>query len=503
MIGVAGAAGIAVSWWRWPQARPGLALSERWPYLLLGSIGVLTAGALLVLALRLRATPMYAVEPRRRLGLATMLTGALLAGVAVVAAGPPFAQARLEANTFSTPASEPPGTLPVQLDGDVAWSRDQPAEGTITGTAGGVAEIRPDGVAMLDPATGRTRWRYARADVDDANGPEAHGLVLSTDRRTLAVNLPYGGPGARGDLDLPSYAVLDAVKGEVLAEVRTDGVALAVDADRLIVAEGDHVVQHGVSRPTHWRYRTRCEVVRGELVGDQVVVVDACAGQGSVVRGLSLEGKQRWERDLGAEVGADAESDPATWVGDLTPVPDTRWVSGLIWTAAAGGTLQWWTVDTGGDGKVLWTAPVPGTPRPRLGPNACPAQIAATRGSLVVVACRGTAEPGEPRSYDVAAVDPADGVSQRHHLLTMQPQLLYPGLAREGFALLPDGRVVTLWPSNGGGCVPLMIGPAGTRTRPLAAAWPTGPPGACSQPRVTVAAGRPVISDGHRLAALK
>jgi outer membrane protein assembly factor BamB len=275
----------------------------------------------------------------------------------------------------------------------------------------------------------------------------------------------------------------------------------------LLVAEDNYVVAHGVSSPTHWRTQLRCNVTQGEFIGDQAVVVDACGGNGAVVRGLDMkDGDQRWEVDLGDRFDLSAELDPATWVGDLVAVPDTREVSGLIWTGAAGGTLYQWAVDVG-EGRVIWTTPVPGTPRPRLGSSSCDAQLAATHASLVLVTCRNATDPGQAQTYDVSAVSPADGTPQWHHLLEVPPKLQQPAYPRDGFGLLPDGRVVTLMPQTNGSCSPVMIGTTGIQPRPILAG-PTAESVAqseevtCNKPAVTVAGARPVFSDGTRLFAL-
>lgn len=499
---------IGVCWWRWPVAQPGAAMSERWPYLLLASVALVLAGALLALARRLRLAPPYAQAPPSWLGVgATAVCGASLAWI-VVSAGEPFVQARLEtANTVSTTTTAQPTQLPVQLDGTLAWSREVPATGAITGTAGGVAELRSDGVVMSDAATGQIRWRYARADVQDAASSGAKGLVVSTDGRTIVAHLPRSEYRAPAGIKLPTYAVLNAVSGEVLTEVDTDGTALAVDSNQLLVAEGKYVVAHGVSSPTHWRAQVRCTVTQGALVGDQAVVVDACAGNGAVVRGLDIKtGAQRWEVDLGTRIDLSAELDPSTWVGELVAVPDTREVSGLIWTAAAGGTLYQWSVDIG-EGHVMWTTPVPGTPRPRLGSSSCDAQLAATHASLVLITCRTGNDPGQPQTYDVSSSNPADGTPQWHHLLQVPPRLQQPEYPRNGFGLLPDGRVVTLMPQPNGSCSPVMIGTTGVQPRPILPSPNTQSVAkseevTCNKPAVTVAAARPIFSDGTRLFAL-
>jgi len=483
-------------------------MSERWPYLILASVALVLAGALLSLARRLRLAPPYAQAPPRLLGVgATVVCGALLAWI-VVSAGEPFVQARLEtANTVSTTTTIAPNQLPVQLDGTLAWSREVPATGAIAGTAGGVAELRSDGVVMSDATTGQIRWRYSRADVQDAASSGSKGLLVSADGRTIAAHLPYADYREPAGIDLPTYAVLDAVTGKVLTEVHTDGTALAVDQDHLLVEEDNYVVAHGVSSPTHWRTQLRCNVTQGELMGDQAVVVDACGANGAVVRGLDVKtGDQRWEVDLGTRFNLSAELDPATWVGDLVAVPDTHEVSGLIWTGAAGGTLFQWSVDVG-EGRIIWTTPVPGTPRPRLGSASCDAQLAATHASLVLITCRNTSDTGQPQMYDVSASSPADGTPQWHHLLEVPPKLQQPEYPRDGFGLLPDGRVVTLMPQQNGSCSPVMIGTTGVQPRPILAGTAAtsvvrSEEVTCNKPAVTVAGARPIFSDGTRLFAL-
>ena len=508
LFAVVGVIAIGICWWRWPAAQPGAAMSERWPYLLLASVALVLTGALLGLARRLRRAPPYAVAPPRAIALGvTLVCGSLLAWI-VVSAGEPFVQARLEtANTVSTTTTVPPGVLPVQLDGGVAWSREVPATGAIAGTAGGVAELRPDGVVMSDATTGQIRWRYSRADVDDAASDGSRGLLVSSDGRTLAAHLPYGGNRAPSGIELPTYAVLDAETGKVLTEVHTDGTALAVDADHLLVAEGKYLAAHGVSSPTHWRTRLQCTVTQGVLLADQAVVVDACGGNSAIVRGLDLtDGDELWDSDLGIRFELSAELEPTTWIGELVAVPETREVSGLVWTGAAGGTLHQWSIDVS-EPRILWTAPVPGTPRPRLGSASCDAQLAATHASLVLVTCRTGNEPGESQMYDVSATSPADGTPQWHHLLQVPPKLQQPEYPRDGFGLLPDGRVVTLMPQSNGSCSPVMVGTTGIQPRPLvpgptAASVADAAKVTCNKPAVTVAGGRPIFSDGTRLFAL-
>jgi outer membrane protein assembly factor BamB len=502
-----GAIAAFLSWWSWPKARPGAALSERWPYLIFASVALVLAGALLGLARRLRSAPPYSGSPPRSLGLGvTVLCAALLAWV-VVSAGGPFVQARLEtANTFSTTATTPPSVLPVQLDGELAWSREVPVSGAIVGTAGGVAELRPDGVVMFDATTGQVRWRYSRADVNDAAASGPRGLIVSADGRTIAAHLPYGEPGKPSGIDLPTYAVLDAESGRVLTEVHTEGTALAVDADRLLVAEGRYVVAHGVSSPTHWRTRLQCTVTQGLLLEDQAVVVDACPGSGAAVRSLDLtDGDQLWETNLDVRSELGAQQDPTTWVGQLVAVPDAREIAGLLWSGVAGGTLYQWSVDVG-DRRLSWSAPVPGTPRPQLGPSSCDAQLTANHTSLVLVTCRSNTEPGQTQQYDVAAVSPVDGTPQWHHLLPVPAKLQQPGFPRNGFGLLPDGRVVTLMPQGNGKCAPVMVGTTGIQPMPLVPSPTVSADTSkvtCDKPAVTVSGGRPVFSDGSRLFALR
>ncbi|NEA34217.1 PQQ-binding-like beta-propeller repeat protein [Streptomyces sp. SID13031] len=508
VFGVVGVIAIGICWWQWPSAQPGAAMSERWPYLMLASVALLLAGALLGLARRLRLAPPYALSPPRALSVGVTVVCASLLAWIMVSAGEPFVQARLEtANTVSTTATVPPGVLPVQLDGGVAWSREVPATGAIAGTVGGVAELRSDGVVMSDAATGQIRWRYTRADVDDAASNGSDGLLVSSDGRTIAAHLPYDDGHAPRGIDLPTYAVLDAATGKVLTEVHTDGVALAVDEKQLLVAEGKDVVAHGVSSPTHWRARLKCAVTQGVLLNDQAVVVDACGGNGAVVRGLDLtDGDQRWEVNLGIKFELSAELDPSTWIGELVAVPDTREVSGLVWTGAAGGTLHQWSVDVN-DGSIQWVNALPGTPRPRLGRSSCDAQLAATHSSIVLVTCRTSNEVGEDQTYDISALSPSDGTPQWHHLLSVPPQLQQPEFPRDGFGLLPDGRVVTLMPQPGGSCSPVMIGTTGVQPRPLvpgptAASMADTKKVTCNKPAVTVATARPIFSDGTRLFAL-
>ncbi len=89
----------------------------------------------------------------------------------------------------------------------------------------------------------------------------------------------------------------------------------------------------------------------------------------------------------------------------------------------------------------------------------------------------------------------------------MPPKLQQPEYPRDGFGLLPDGRVVTLMPQPNGSCSPghdrhhrhpAPSDPAG----PTATSVAQSEEVTCNKPAVTVAGARPVFSDGTRLFAL-
>ncbi|HEY3001258.1 MAG TPA: PQQ-binding-like beta-propeller repeat protein [Kribbellaceae bacterium] len=496
-IALAGAAGIAVSWARWPEPPAGTAMSERWPYLLLASIAGLAGGLLLAIGCRLRTATAYSGRPPLPAGIAVVTVFGLLLGWVALAAGVPFVEARLsEANTSSAVATAPPATAaPVRLDGELAWTRDVTGKGAAVGTAGGVAELRPDGVVTLDAGTGEPRWTYRRADVTGADGPAGHGLVVSADGTVLAVHLP-----ADRRVRLPTYAVLDAVTGQVLAELHADGAALAVDAGTLVVADGDEVTGYSVTGSDPWHAPQDCPAQQAAIAGDTVVLVSSCGTPASdSVRGLAAaDGRSRWHTELsGHAIPAYDASSPSDYrVGALAAIPGTRQVVGLGRSAAGGGTLYEWVVDTT-NGAVVWSAPLPGSPRPGFGPQGCRPGLLTSRASLVVVACR-AAVAGKPQVYDVVAANPADGTPQWHHLVDVPAAQQSPDFPAEGFALLPDGRVATLL-MNAGHCAPATIGTTGVTPHPLTT--PTSI--ACDAPRVTVAAGHPVVTTPTQLLALR
>jgi predicted metal-dependent HD superfamily phosphohydrolase/outer membrane protein assembly factor BamB len=503
-----GLAGVLVSRLRWPEVSTGTAMSDRWPYLLLASIATLLGGVLLAVGCRLRTVGRYAVRPPRIAGPAVVAVAAVLATWVVLTAGAPFVQARLEAaNTTSDVASEPPAAdAPVRLDGELAWTGVRTGAGSVTGTAGGLAQLRPDGVVTVDAATGRLRWSYRRADVTGATGPEAHGMVLSADRQTLAVHLPRGDRSA-GEIDLPTYAVLDAVSGAVLSEVHTDGTALAVDRDRLIVAESNDIAAYPAGNADSWRVRSDCPVTRAELVAGTLVAIPSCAPSGpQTVHGMDAsDGSERWTVDVGRRLSPDAgtaeEPTEEYRIGDLTVVPDSRRVAGLGWSPHSGGTLYEWVLDAA-EGRLVWSAPVPGSPRPQPGASGCTPGLMANHASLVLIACR-PAPAGSSQVYDAAAANPADGTPQWHHLLSVPPALRHPAYPRAGFALMGDGRVITMMPSAAG-CLPVTIGTVGVQARPFIAGDVAVPEVGCDRPRVTVAgAGRPVLADTTHLLALR
>ncbi len=496
-LALGGAAGIVLSWIRWPDRPLETAMSERWPYLLLASIAALIGGALLAVGCRLRTTTPYSGTPPKPAGVAVVAVIGVLLGWVSMAAGEPFVQARLEeANTSSDVATAPPATTaPVRLDGEIAWTADLSGPGTIAGTAGGVAQLRPDGVVTLDAATGERRWTYRRADVTGADGHAGHGMVVSADRRVLAVHLP----GESGSIELPTYAVLDAVTGAVLAELHADGAALAVDHDVLVVADGDQVVGYPVSGDEHWRTRSVCPVTRAVIAAGTVVVASSCGTTGAdTLRGLATaDGAPRWSAELDNH-GQSAGDSPSEYrIGALAVVPDSRQVAGLGWSADAGGTLYQWVVDSG-SGSVTWPpGPLPGSPRPGFGPAGCESGLLASRASVVVVACR-AAVAGRPQVYDVTAANPSDGTPLWHHLLDVPLEQQHADYPARGFALLPDGRVVTVRASDGK-CVPVTISTVGPAPHRLTGTGAL----TCTSPTVTVAGGHPVLADQRRLLALR
>ncbi len=496
-LAVIGAAGVVVARVRWPDAAPGTALSERWPYLLLASIAALAGGLLLALGCRLRTTSTYSDPPHRLPGAALVAVVAVLVGWVALGAGVPFVQARLEtANTHSQVATAPPsGPGAVRLDGELAWTAAQDGPHVSAGTAGGLAQLRPDGVVTLDAATGQVRWSYRRSDITGADG-----LTVSADGRTLAVHLPAQ---ADREVRLPTYAVLDAVSGTVLAELRADGTALAVDREALLVAEGNEVVGYPLGGADRWRVRSECPVGRARIVAGIAVVIGSCgANESDTIQGVSAsDGKVRWKAGIGQHQETADEPIAAGYrVGPLAVLGDSHQIAGLGWSPMAGGTAYQWVLDAG-NGTLEWSAPLPGSARPGFGPGGCTPGLMATPASLVVVACR-TAAAGATQVYDVAAANPADGTPQWHHLLDVTPAQQDAAYPSRGFALMPDGRVVTLRPVNGR-CAAVTVGTVGITDYQLVDGEVTVPAVSCTHPQATVAGGRPVLSDGTHLLALR
>ena len=178
------------------------------------------AGALLALARRLRLAPPYALAPPRWLGVGVdrCVCASLLAWV-VVSAGEPFVQARLEtANTVSTTTTAPPDAAagaarrnPRLEPGGASNRRHRRYGGWSRRTAiGRRGDVRRD--HWSDPVALRAGRRQ------DAASSGSKGLLVSADGRTIAAHLPYDDREPAG-IELPTYAVLDAVSGEVLTEV--------------------------------------------------------------------------------------------------------------------------------------------------------------------------------------------------------------------------------------------------------------------------------------------
>lgn len=128
---------------------------------------------------------------------------------------PPIVHARnIDATTTQEPA---PATAEPRLDGSISWgSATMPESATDWyPTEGGLLATTQDGLHMIDPHTGETRWVYNRYDVVGVGSPQisADGseIAVSTRRRTTST-LVHPAREAR-------YVwVFDTTSGELLSE---------------------------------------------------------------------------------------------------------------------------------------------------------------------------------------------------------------------------------------------------------------------------------------------
>ena len=329
-----------------PSPGPGAPLASGWAVLVAGGSAVLVGGVLLAVS------PLVPVRTNRQVvALAVITVCAIQIGGYAVAVGWTAGQ-----NVTMTGADTGPlATRQSELDGQVQWSGK--SSGTQVASAGGVLTVSADGLVMLDPATGKPRWTYGRADAARFSD-----LVVSSDG-TLVGAIALMSEGNSTAQQGQRLLVLNAVTGTLVADpllgTRSIGPLIALDSiDAVFVGAPGNVGASQVAAVAltgpkagqqEWRYRSndRCEIHAVSTLGSEVALSSTCG----TIAMLNADGTPRWTYRSptgGAEIWPLAGS-PANTVQVVTapaPIQDTpsghvSGPSGVISLDARTGALRW------------------------------------------------------------------------------------------------------------------------------------------------------------------
>ncbi|HEX3781899.1 MAG TPA: hypothetical protein VHX38_19720 [Pseudonocardiaceae bacterium] len=280
-----GIGGFAV--WRMPAAGPGSPLGTGWALLVVGGAAALLGGALLAVRPWSR--------PRGRRGFAPLV---VLGVCAVLVAGCWGAVAWTGGQNvrLTVADSAPLAPRTAVLDGRRLWT--SVTDGDVVGSDGGLLITEQDGVQMVDPSTGRTRWSYSRTDIASVLDP-----VASADGKLVAVELMM--PSSLTD-GITRLVVFDAVTGTVLADPLTmavhGGSLAAVTDSAVYVADGENGIDTTELRAVdttgpqagkiRWTYlpAQNCQLTGFSAAGQELAVSTDCG----TVAMLGQDGKPRW-----------------------------------------------------------------------------------------------------------------------------------------------------------------------------------------------------------------
>ncbi|HWD79414.1 MAG TPA: PQQ-binding-like beta-propeller repeat protein, partial [Kribbella sp.] len=180
------------------------------------------------------------------------------------------------------------------VDGNVLWmSRgDRFESDSVVATTGGIAVARgPGAVEMVDPGTGKTRWRYVRADTD--NQPDLYAL---NGGRQLLVSYDY----------YVGYLVLDADTGRRTATWPDSHLDDDIENNdplvtgRAVSKGSDMLYGMNIDGSDRWTYEPgRCTTISATATAEiAVAALDRNCSDTSQLVGLDLKtGRQRWSRD--------------------------------------------------------------------------------------------------------------------------------------------------------------------------------------------------------------
>lgn len=283
---------VATTIVRTPNSRPGVLLGSGWAVLIAGGGGVFVGGVLL------------AVSPLVRPAVNRVIVGLAVAGVCALQVGGYLGAVAWtnDQNVKLTVADSAPLTVrePV-LDGSVRWSAQE--SGEQLGTAGGVLTTLPDGLAMLDPATGAPRWTYHRADVGAVMTP-----VASSDG-TLVAAIAVAPSLNPKPADIPArrLLVLDAVSGAVRSDAvldpRVQGDLNALGSSLAYFTSGPDGIRalqisavaltgpHAGSQVWAYYPKDACAINAVSALGTEVALSSTCG----TVAMIDQDGTPRWE----------------------------------------------------------------------------------------------------------------------------------------------------------------------------------------------------------------
>ncbi|MER7248520.1 PQQ-binding-like beta-propeller repeat protein [Kribbella sp. NPDC000426] len=399
-----GVVGALVVWLTTPDTNGASGVGQRVPLLMILSVLLVVAGAAAV-----AATTFARSESRNR--------GQLLAGggavivvvLAVLLVIDPLQRAYLFSANEYLDGSHQPANLDARtaFAGGPLWTSPGNVQNLVA-TAHGIAIARGRGtVEMLDPATGASRWRYTRADTDDA----AHLYALDGGRQVLA------------SYDDLGYVALDADTGKRTAAWPASTRDYDIDDnDPLVtgksVSKGsDKLYGTNTDGSNRWTYEPgRCTGIGATATADRVVVElnHSCGSDADQLVGLDLKnGKKLWAHH--------GSLDDLQTAGGL--------VAGL---ESAHGPLV--GVDPH-SGDVKWQTDIPSD-------WTCPVQVQASGDHVVLVSC-----PSGTQNRTDSVVQIVDARSGQ--AVSTTPVQVGFGQA---YAVTTDGDVVLTGPYDGGTC---------------------------------------------------
>jgi outer membrane protein assembly factor BamB len=285
-----GVIGVLFVWLTTPDTNGASGVGRRVPLLMILSILLVVAGTAAFAATR------FAPNGSRNRGQSLAgLSAVVVVVLAVFLVIDPAQRTYLVGANEYLEGQHQPANLDVrsELTGEPLWSNPSGLNvEQLVMTAGGIAVARGRGaVEMLDPATGKSRWRYLRSDTDDS----PHLYPLNGGKQVL---LSYDDLG---------YLVLDADTGKRTAAWPSGTRDYDIqDNDPLVtgktVSKGsDKLYGTNTDGSNRWKYEPgSCTGISATGVADVAVVElgHSCGTEPSQLLGLNLKnGKKLWTKD--------------------------------------------------------------------------------------------------------------------------------------------------------------------------------------------------------------